>query len=256
MLVASAAYGYFGPVVQAPRCCVVMKKDVGRYMYDEPFAPPGMGREFINADGVRKPLAEFVGASEELNLAAYFGGATEFEPWDPWSFSKLSKVSANNPDVAFLREAELKHGRIAMLAFVGILVTAGDVHFGASGFVNAAAAGWPNSLGEIQKTNPGIFFQGLMAIAIVEGVSNANRGKGADVNWWDGLWLGQRAPSAGSKPIVAGDLGWDPLGLKPKDPAAYEIMQLKELKNGRLAMLAVMGIFMQYINTGKDPFAS
>ena len=184
MLVASAAYGYFGPVVQAPRCCVVMKKDVGRYMYDEPFAPPGMGREFINADGVRKPLAEFVGASEELNLAAYFGGATEFEPWDPWSFSKLSKVSANNPDVAFLREAELKHGRIAMLAFVGILVTAGDVHFGASGFVNAAAAGWPNSLGEIQKTNPGIFFQGLMAIAIVEGVSNANRGKGADVNWW------------------------------------------------------------------------
>ena len=161
-----------------------MKKDVGRYMYDEPFAPPGMGREFINADGVRKPLAEFVGASEELNLAAYFGGATEFEPWDPWSFSKLSKVSANNPDVAFLREAELKHGRIAMLAFVGILVTAGDVHFGASGFVNAAAAGWPNSLGEIQKTNPGIFFQGLMAIAIVEGVSNANRGKGADVNWW------------------------------------------------------------------------
>ena len=49
----------------------------------------------------------------------------------------------------------------------------------------------------------------------------------------DGLWLGQRAPSAGSKPIVAGDLGWDPLGLKPKDPAAYKIMQLKELKNGR-----------------------
>ena len=189
------AYSYFGPIVQAPRCEVVMKKDVGRYMYDEPFAPAGMGREFINADGVRKPLSEFVGASEELNLAAYFGGATEFEPWDPWSFSKLSKVSANNPDVAFLREAELKHGRIAMLAFVGILMTAGDVHFGASGFANAAAAGWPNSLGEIQKTNPGIFFQGLMAIAIVEGVSNANRGKGADVNWWGKPCASSRFPS-------------------------------------------------------------
>ena len=52
------------------------------------------------------------------------------------------------------------------------------------------------------------------------------------------MWLGQRAPSAGSKPIVAGDLGWDPLGLKPKDPAAYKIMQLKELKNGRYARRA------------------
>jgi hypothetical protein len=209
-----------------------MQKNEG-YMYDEPYAPAGMGREFINAPDVRKPLSEFVGASEEFNLGAYFGGATEFEPWDPWSLSKLSKVSANNPDVAWLREAELKHGRIAMLAFVGILITAGDVHFGASTFSDAADAGWPLALGSIQKSSPGIFFQGLGAIAIVEGVSNNNQARNGA--WWDGLWFGEREGS-----VVAGDLGWDPLKLMPKDPVAAKKMQLKELKNGRLAMLAVI----------------
>ena len=49
-------------------------------------------------------------------------------PWDPWSFSKLSKVSANNPDVAFLREAELKHGRIAMLATLGYSAVSLGLH--------------------------------------------------------------------------------------------------------------------------------
>jgi len=251
MLASLSSVGYVAPSVGhvATRAgSVVMRKDVGRYMYDEPYAPAGMGREFINEPDVRKPLSEYVGASEEFNLAAYFGGATEFEPWDPWSLSKLSKVSANNPDVAWLREAELKHGRIAMLAFVGILFTAGDVHFGAGAFSDAADAGWANSLGAIQKSNPGIFFQGLGAIAIVEGVSNGNQARKGP--WWDGLWFGEREGS-----VVAGDLGWDPLKLMPKDPKAAKLMQLKELKNGRLAMLAVMGIFSGYLNTGIDPFA-
>ena len=142
----------------------------------------------------------------------------------------------------------------AQLAFVGILMTAGDVHFGAAPFAAAADAGWANSLGAIQTSNPGIFFQGLGAIAIVEGVSNSNRGRSATVNWWDGLWFGERAPAEGTKAIVAGDLGWDPLKLMPKDPVAADKMRLKELKNGRLAMLAVMGIFSGYLNTGVDPF--
>uniref|UniRef100_A0A7S0J218 Uncharacterized protein n=1 Tax=Calcidiscus leptoporus TaxID=127549 RepID=A0A7S0J218_9EUKA len=63
----------------------------------------------------------------------------------------------------------------------------------------------------------------------------------------DGLWFGERE---GSK-VVAGDLGFDPLNLMPPDPKAADLMRLKELKNGRLAMLAVMGIFMQYLQTGK-----
>jgi len=251
MLSASVAvYGYLAPVHVAHGAArasgVFMLKDEGRYMYGEPFAPAGMGREYINADNVRRPLSDYVGASEELNLGKYFAKETNFEAWDPLDFCKLSKVSANNPDVAFLREAELKHGRLAMLAFVGILFTAGGKHLPAEAFESATAAGWPSSLGEISKTNPGIFAQGLATIGLIEGYSNTNRGA-----WWDGLWFGEREGS----PVVAGDLGFDPLKLMPTDPKAADQMRLKELKNGRLAMLAVMGIFAGYMNTGQDPFA-
>jgi len=213
----------------------------GQYMYDQPLAPATMGREEIQED-TRKPLADYIGASEEFNLGAYFAGETKFEPWDPWDLCKLSKVSANNPDVAFLREAELKHGRIAMCAFVGILFTSGGTHFNPAPFEAAAAAGWPEALGAINKSNPGILAQALFAIGVIEGWSNTRRGK-----WWDGLWFGEKEGSG----VVAGDLGFDPLGLMPKDPKAADAMRLKELKNGRLAMLAVIGIFYGYLNTGK-----
>jgi hypothetical protein len=40
-----------------------------------------------------------------------------------------------------------------------------------------------------------------------------------------------------------GDVGFDPLALKSDDPETWEKTQLRELKNGRLAMLAIAGMF-------------
>merc|ERR1719506_17010 len=48
----------------------------------------------------------------------------------------------------------------------------------------------------------------------------------------------------------AGDLGFDPLGLKPTDPAELKEMQTKELNNGRLAMIAAAGMIAQELATG------
>jgi len=51
--------------------------------------------------------------------------------------------------------------------------------------------------------------------------------------------------------VKAGDLKFDPLKLMPTDPDAAKRMQLAELKNGRLAMIAVFSIFQTYLYTGK-----
>merc|ERR1712224_942228 len=48
-----------------------------------------------------------------------------------------------------------------------------------------------------------------------------------------------------------GDLGFDPLGLKPEDPAEFRLMQERELSHGRLGMLAAAGFMAQEAATGK-----
>lgn len=47
-----------------------------------------------------------------------------------------------------------------------------------------------------------------------------------------------------------GNLGFDPLGLYPKDKAGQERMQLTELKNGRLAMIAITAFAFQELVNG------
>ena len=50
----------------------------------------------------------------------------------------------------------------------------------------------------------------------------------------------------GLKPgYYPGDLGFDPLGLKPEDPAEFRLMQERELSHGRLAMFAAAGFIAQ-----------
>ena len=44
---------------------------------------------------------------------------------------------------------------------------------------------------------------------------------------------------------TAGDMGFDPLGLKPANEAELKEMQTKELNNGRLAMIAIAGMVGQ-----------
>ena len=47
-----------------------------------------------------------------------------------------------------------------------------------------------------------------------------------------------------------GDIGFDPLGLKPTDAAEFATMATKEIQNGRVAMIAVAGFFAQELVNG------
>jgi hypothetical protein len=52
----------------------------------------------------------------------------------------------------------------------------------------------------------------------------------------------------------SGDLGFDPLGLKPTDPAELKEMQTKELQNGRLGMIAAAGMIAQELASNQKLF--
>lgn len=53
-------------------------------------------------------------------------------------------------------------------------------------------------------------------------------------------------------PRKPGDYAFDPLGLG-KNPASYKKFQTSEIKNGRLAMIAVGGLLHQEFITGLTP---
>lgn len=65
--------------------------------------------------------------------------------------------------------------------------------------------------------------------------------------------LGWKTPSFGSVATgnllkdnyFPGDIGFDPLSLKPQNALDFENIEAKELNNGRLAMVAISGMVAQ-----------
>ncbi len=51
---------------------------------------------------------------------------------------------------------------------------------------------------------------------------------------------------------IPGDLGFDPLGIKPKTEAELDVMKTKELNNGRLAMIGIAGMLVQELVNPAD----
>ena len=152
------------------------------------------------------------------------------------------------PEIKKFREAELKHGRLAMIATLGIFV-------GESGFK-------PFFNGEI--TGPAIYqFQQadaifsnfwLIVVAFIAFVETQNISNG-----WESSEESRRRPNGVAllrDDYVNGDLGFDPLKLKPADADAFDLISTKELQNGRLAMIGVSGIIAQELVTGKGVFES
>ena len=72
--------------------------------------------------------------------------------------------------------------------------------------------------------------------------------------------IGWKSPDEGMQELrddyTPGDLGFDPLGLKPKTEAELLQMQNKEINNGRLAMIACAGIVGQELATQQGIFGA
>ena len=147
--------------------------------------------------------------------------------FDPIGFSRdgitLNEIKRN-------RESELMHGRVAMLACVGFL--AGETIGGPFGMVGPAND-------QLQQMPLPAFVVLTVGIAAAElrraqiGWVEPNLG-----SWTTTLW--QLRDN-----YYPGDVGFDPLGLKPTDPVAFKNMQTRELQNGRLAMIGAAGMCAQ-----------
>jgi len=149
--------------------------------------------------------------------------------FDPLGFA------ASKLDLTTMREAEIKHARLAMLA----------------------AAGWPLS----ELFNKNIASQFGMNSALdeathrVPSVLNGGMGKISPI-YWGACIVGAAAvdlfvinKSSKQKGYFPGKLDFDPLGFYPKSLEDQKWMQTAEIKNGRLAMIAITAFaFTEFVS--------
>lgn len=143
----------------------------------------------------------------------------------PLNFFDPLNLSAGKDDALIrrFRAAELKHGRVCMLASLGCIVQ--SLNTGILPNPTFSETNPVNALIRVYQENPTGFIQILLAIAAVEVL-------GASIEY----------SNPNGRP---GDFGWDPAGIRPKTEEELDVLQLKELNNGRLAMISTLGIFAQ-----------
>jgi len=176
------------------------------------------------------PLPAFtdVNLSPKVEKDELVGGITAPTGFfDPLGFA----TNCQGGTLLYLREAELKHGRVGMLASLGFIVGE-KFHPFYGGEV------LPANLIVTQTGFEKFWFGLLIAVTTVE-LSTI----GVTKTYSDD-------PDARNP----GDFGFDPLGMKPKAEKDLMAMTNKELNNGRLAMLAAAGIIAQEWATGKTVF--
>jgi hypothetical protein len=139
--------------------------------------------------------------------------------WDP-----LKLISDGNQEkFDALREREIKHGRVAMLAVVGYLTTAAGIRFPGAEAIPDGMASWQALLDSRDGQN--VLIQMLAFFAVAEIVNR------------DATWLDNKAEFVGDYRNGALDFGWDKL-----DAATKLKKRSVELNNGRAAMMGIWGL--------------
>ncbi|KAL3909530.1 MAG: hypothetical protein SGILL_008050, partial [Bacillariaceae sp.] len=150
--------------------------------------------------------------------------------FDPLGLSDIEGVGV---DLYWLREAEIKHCRVAMLAVAGVLQV--ELFGPAPGNEMCTAKNQMEAFWQFWNAHPQYIAAAFIMIMMIEAVSGIATTSGRE--------SGERAP---------GDFGLDPLGFMKGDPAKAERLKAQEVANGRLAMWAAAGMIVQGMTTGES----
>jgi len=156
---------------------------------------------------------------------SYPGQTAPFGFFDPLSLSN----NIGEKRFKLWRESEIKHGRLAMLAAVGMLVAEKfNPLFG--GKISGPAI---YHFQEIMNVWPAFWIVILTSISVIE-FYNINIG-------WESPQEMTSSTAMLKRDYLPGNLNFDPLNLMPRDEENLCKMMNKELNNGRLAMIGVAG---------------
>uniref|UniRef100_A0A0G4HNB1 Uncharacterized protein n=1 Tax=Chromera velia CCMP2878 TaxID=1169474 RepID=A0A0G4HNB1_9ALVE len=196
--------------------CVAALAVTGTLPVSEAFTPLLATKAPSRAEATsRKAVADMVGVDTD-------SGNTVWDPLDIASKCEFNRKKGRDnvifstwPHLNWMREAELKHGRICMLAVLGVLFTKLGIKIG--GFISNSSTDWWENLGRVWAEHPEVIAFIIMAGGFIDMATYDTR-----------MW-------SGNNKREAGNLGFDPLNLMAKD----DNFALKELKHGRLAMVAM-----------------
>jgi len=172
--------------------------------------------------------------------------------WDPLNIGETSPET-----IGWFRQAEIKHGRVAMAAFVGYCVQANGICFPWNlqgpflnlnqdtpviSFADISAAGGPADQWDALPTPAKIQILGAVAFLEMWSEAPANLANAGTVHYVRGGKPGVFPSFEGNPHPVPLNL-WDPFGFTKKlSPERKEKALLAEVNNGRLAMLGIFGL--------------
>eukprot|EP00899_Mesostigma_viride_P019538 jgi/Mesvir1/27586/Mv07331-RA.1 len=188
----------------------------------------------------------------EYEYPSYLNGTV---PGD-YGFDIL-KLSQNREDFERYFNLEIIHARWAMLALVGAILPEILQRSGLVDFLEPVW--WKVGYAKLQGEDldylgiPGLHIAGAQGVAIIAAcqvflMGGPEYARSCGINALEPLGI----PLPGDVNFPGGIL-FDPLGLATGNAEEYEKNRVREIKNGRLAMVAWLGFFVQALVTREGP---